>query len=771
MRGRGLEARIVRILREARASKHRRMIVAEGPKAEWVAARCVEAYRAVNKSKPSVLFTYYGGGEGRSRVRFMDELDRSSIGSLKFVPYEETESVMGQTFNVLVMDVSENMRPNDLGRLVETISGGGVIVVLTPSLDDIVSGVKAFHRRLIVHPYSEENLRHLFEKRLVRKLMEHEGIWILRPPEVRYGKPLPVRTPRRLRPKVPRKTRFPKKLYKVAATEDQVRALQKLETLLEPGKRVVVITANRGRGKSAILGVASAGFVRAGVRDIVVTAPSKANVSTLFEFAVKALRRMGLEAEVKGNAIHSGEAEIRFVSPYKALFERPQILVVDEAAGIPVPMLHSLLKTSSKAVFSSTIHGYEGIGRGFGLRFMSTLRSMKKLHLEEVELREPIRYAPGDPIERWLYDALLLDAEPPEFGEDEAGTLEPEACKYFRPDLEEWFTRKDDMLRQFIGTYVLAHYRNRPDDLAILGDAPHHSARVLLTPSGKVIVALHVADEGRVSEEDVEETLSGRPPSGNLIPLCVVRHYPSLREFAKLRGVRVVRIATNPGMMRRGLGSHILRKLCEEASEEGLDWVGAGFGGSPELLRFWMRNGFIPVHVSPGRNPTSGEFSVVVVRPLTDEAEDIVLRVNLEFRTRLVEALCDPYYTLEPEVARYLLTGWGDHNEPLRLTENQVHRLLSYARGTMTYEGASDAIKGLLRKHFLSSGTHRMELPESVETALIARCLQARSWSTTAKCLKVPRYKLIDMVRGVVRDMVDFYLNPDAKLPVRKVRP
>ncbi|HDD72156.1 MAG TPA: DUF1726 domain-containing protein, partial [Candidatus Bathyarchaeota archaeon] len=167
MKGRGLEATIVRILREARASKHRRLIVAEGSKAEWVAARCVDAFKAVNKSKPSVLFTYYGGGEARSRVRFLDELDRGSVGSLKFVPYEETESVMGQTFNVLVMDVSENMRPNDLGRLVETVSGGGVIVMLTPSLDDIVSGVKAFHRRLVVHPYREEDLRHLFERRLV----------------------------------------------------------------------------------------------------------------------------------------------------------------------------------------------------------------------------------------------------------------------------------------------------------------------------------------------------------------------------------------------------------------------------------------------------------------------------------------------------------------------------------------------------------------------------------------------------------------------------
>jgi N-acetyltransferase 10 len=30
--------------------------------------------------------------------------------------------------------------------------------------------------------------------------------------------------------------------------------------------------------------------------------------------------------------------------------------------------------------------------------------------LREIELKDPIRYAPGDPIEKWLNDLLCLDA-------------------------------------------------------------------------------------------------------------------------------------------------------------------------------------------------------------------------------------------------------------------------------------------------------------------------------------------------------------------------
>ena len=59
---------------------------------------------------------------------------------------------------------------------------------------------------------------------------------------------------------------------------------------------------------------------------------------------------------------------------------------------------------------------YEGTGRSLSLKLISQLRKQNAVGvaggrvLKEAELDEPIRYASGDPVERWLYDLLCLDS-------------------------------------------------------------------------------------------------------------------------------------------------------------------------------------------------------------------------------------------------------------------------------------------------------------------------------------------------------------------------
>lgn len=70
---------------------------------------------------------------------------------------------------------------------------------------------------------------------------------------------------------------------------DQARAvLTFLDAASEKTLRsTVALTAARGRGKSAALGLAVAGALGLGYSNIFVTAPSPENLRTLFEFVVK----------------------------------------------------------------------------------------------------------------------------------------------------------------------------------------------------------------------------------------------------------------------------------------------------------------------------------------------------------------------------------------------------------------------------------------------------------------------------------------------------
>lgn len=65
------------------------------------------------------------------------------------------------------------------------------------------------------------------------------------------------------------------------------------------------ITAARGRGKSAALGLAIAGAVGFGYTNIFVTSPSPDNLKTLFEFIVKGFEIMGLEEHTDFELIQS----------------------------------------------------------------------------------------------------------------------------------------------------------------------------------------------------------------------------------------------------------------------------------------------------------------------------------------------------------------------------------------------------------------------------------------------------------------------------------
>ena len=55
------------------------------------------------------------------------------------------------------------------------------------------------------------------------------------------------------------------------------------------------ITAARGRGKSAAMGLAVAGAIGFGFTNIVVTSPSVENLRTLFEFVVKGFEAIGYQ--------------------------------------------------------------------------------------------------------------------------------------------------------------------------------------------------------------------------------------------------------------------------------------------------------------------------------------------------------------------------------------------------------------------------------------------------------------------------------------------
>ena len=459
--------------------------------------------------------------------------------------------------------------------------------------------------------------------------------------------------------------------------------------------------------------------------------------------------------------IQGKKFSLEYWEPLMATRIQADVVAVDEASGIHVPLLHKIWRTHRRLVFAATIHGYEGAGRGFNVRFLSALKEDPNTKLRMVEMEEPIRYSRGDPVEKWLFDVLLLDAEPAELDEEDLEDIRRGRLEYLRLDPEWLFSPEgEETLRQLFGIYVLAHYRNEPDDLGMLADAPHHSIRAVRTASqGKIVAAAQVAEEGGLDEDLIDRLLRGEKIAGNIIPDRLLKH-ARIRSFGRMKGWRIVRIATHPEVQSRGIGSRLLSYLYEESVERGYDWLGSGFGVNEKLLRFWSRNGFLALHLSPDRNPVSGEYTTLVLKPIRDEARRATMIASREFRWKLLHSLYDTYSDLETEIAMMMLDqeppGIDPDYKP-RDTPVFRDRLWIYNYGPMTYEAANDIIYELAKTYWLHPPEKRPSLTDKERHILVAKVLQGKTWEETAEELGVTPYKVMVGLKEIARKMAAHY--------------
>lgn len=109
----------------------------------------------------------------------------------------------------------------------------------------------------------------------------------------------------------------------------------------------------------------------------------------------------------------------------------------------------------------------------------STGRTVKELHLDS-----PIRYGVNDPIEGWLNKLLCLEATIPAPLTGSA-LSPPKQCVLYevnRDSLFSYHKASEAFLLKMMSLFVSSHYKNSPNDLMLLSDAPAHQLFVLLPP-------------------------------------------------------------------------------------------------------------------------------------------------------------------------------------------------------------------------------------------------------------------------------------------------
>ncbi len=700
---------------DASASGHRRVLVyaTDSHKKFAHAAYMILAFHHLVEGKKRILYAYEDRESSYWRFMRVIKKHRPRKIYIKTVPLDKSRHVLGETFDAAVLDLTFTLFPNDLGVLVDTVKGGGIILILLDSPDTWMTKTMKHHFELASLPYTELDVKRTFEKYFLESVQKSPGFYFLSRKNAIANRIAPPESRTKSKIYVPERVKFDKRIYRLCATNDQVEVLKALENFYFSDKKAFIVTANRGRGKSAVVGLflgALGGFLNFGRMKIGVTAPSFEGTKTLFEFTKHSMSTLGEPPEWRGNLLRRKNFEIKFYSPMELTYEKFDLVVVDEASGIPVPMLFKILQTADKVIFSTTIHGYEGAGRGFNIRFLKRLKE-DNVPVSVAELKTPIRYQPDDPIEKWLYDLLLLDAEPEEVKE-----INIKGAEFREFDREDLFFKNRDVLRKYIGIYILAHYRNEPNDVLILADAPHiHAAAVRI--EDRLMSSLLLAEEGALPPEICQD-LTRKPLlhleiNGHVIPSVVARYYEN-SIFPCFRGLRIVRIAVHPAFFNQGIGSISLSKL-EDFYRNDFDWFGASFGATPELLNFWFKNGYYPIYISPVRNAVSGEYSVAYVKPVKTKVQEFVHQFNETLMRRLVELKDTNYLDIEADLFLTIIRQRLGRIEVKREIEaDKIERVKLFRREIIPWGYVRDIARKLGKLYFLNLDLELSRLDEII---------------------------------------------------------
>eukprot|EP01084_Bolivina_argentea_P209735 357186_1 len=404
---------------------------------------------------------------------------------------------------------------------------------------------------------------------------------------------------------------------------------------------------------------------------------------------------------------------------------------------------------------SSTVNGYEGTGRSLSLKLVNNLRKQSlKSHknrrndnskenarrLREISLEEPIRYSDGDPIELWLNDLLCLNCCS-EYNVNSKISVDlslnyhpdPSQCELYYVNRDSLFSYNkisEYFLQNMMSLYVSSHYKNQPNDLQLMSDAPAHQLFVLLGPqNGKkarnkvdkiipdILCVIQVAFEGNLTKKIIKSgLLKGKRLDGDLIPWIMSQQFQD-DDFGKLSGVRIVRIATHPNVQSMGYGSKALSLLVKyfegnlvnideaepplkkrkidrnESSDdlvpkvrenlpvlltaatqrraEKLHWIGVSYGLTLKLFKFWKANGFFPVYLRQNVNEVTGEHSCIMIRTLTSNEvqNDWIHSFCIDFGRRFEHLLAYQFRQLD------IITAPSVFNPQASLLENNKIRM------------------------------------------------------------------------------------------------
>lgn len=597
------------------------------------------------------------------------------------------QKMLGHTFNFIVYDFQCGVNPDILGLVSGTLKGGGLFFFLAPQTTRWADSIDYDQHRFIDKTNDFSQCHNFFIQRMQHLLQQDSSvIWVSQ-------NQTPSWDHSDLQKKITWSLHEDKQGCLSHEQHQAVECAYQLAQKKNSGH--LLMTADRGRGKSATMGIA-ARLIHNNqpTYTMAITAPRLATTQTFFSFA---------------------PASIHFIATDRLLHEdiKLDLLWIDEAAAIPIPMLNALFERYPKIVFATTEHGYEGSGKSFTLRFKKALLH-KYPKSTIIKLNTPIRWASFDRLEHLFYQLLLINTNPLPLKKVNSEKLTYREIKKLD------YAVNENKLREIFSLLCLAHYQTKPSDLRALLDKKNQLIWVA-EHQQQVVGVVWVQIEGEV-DCDAHSIWAGRRRlRGHLLPQSISTHL-GFEEAVKFRFARIMRIVVHPQLQQKTIGSQLLQHVQYTCQQRHCHFIGAMFAADPHLIKFWRKNNYQCLRLGVKADHCSGQHSALMLQALQKQQMETLDHWQQRFCTQWLDMFPGIFKQLEPKLIQSLLPDFIDQ---VTYQDMDCLDILGFIRHHRGFEYTRPALKRWMATHCFLWKEAASPLPE----VLIACCWQCRTLS------------------------------------------
>ena len=531
----------------------------------------------------------------------------------------EIERYLGSECSVLIINCFNGFNPELFCALCGTVQSPGIIILMSPSISQWPSYPDPDYLNLCSFPYTEKDIKGRFLDYFIFKLksfVQFKFFDCLSQAEDERNLINHLHNEYKHQFLNASSTNI-KPILLSRQHEQLINSVEHFLNNLKTG--VVILSGKRGRGKSSVLGMALKAYAANNNQavHVCIVSQTRSNIEPIYK------QLASDDSPTLTDQLIPQSLYLSFRPPDEFLKAKPDIdlLIIDEAAAIPLPQLYKILQTHQNIILSTTTDGYEGTGMGFTSK-LNTYLNDKAIPVSRIELTYPLRWAEDDVVEQFLKETLFIGQnEIPKIARAK-NSIDTNKLKFKKLNRNK-LIRDTNLIKQLFSLLSSAHYRTTPGDLRYMLDAPDVEIWVAQCNEA-ILAAIMLGHEGGLPESIHNDIWLGkRRLQGHLIPQCLTAQC-GFRQTCKLNYNRILRIAVHKAYQNMGIGKRLANHvLGRDLRNTNLDYFGVSFGFETKLYQFWRALGFFAVKLGHRENARSGTRSLMMLKPCSDKTSEL----------------------------------------------------------------------------------------------------------------------------------------------------